>query len=170
MNTENSPKMWFGPNTGTSPIEMRLWELSHPWMWIPASYSELVWTPGSCLMKLTGSVLPRIFGRDWMRSVLISVAPEAVFLIADVCLCIENVVLSRCRYKESVCAPAFMPVRHKSAKDANSFRMLCSLRNNTTSIRTLRQEKIPPAKFPPFPVSGDRILYHMLLQILQRFR
>ena len=110
MKTEKRPKRWLDPKTGTLPMEMRLCELSHPWMCMPESYSELVCTPGSCLMKLTGSVLPKICGRDWIMSAFMLVTPSDVFFIAEACLRIVNVVLSRCRYKESVCAPASVPM------------------------------------------------------------
>ena len=122
---ENNPKRCEAPKTGTPPIEISLCELSQPWMWIPESYSELVCTPGRFLMKFTGSVFPRIFGSDCIMSTSIFVTPCKVSCIAEECFSVTNVVLSRCRYKESVCASASDADIAVRTRNANSMKCLC---------------------------------------------
>ena len=73
-------------------------------------------------MKLTGSVFPRIFGSDWIMSMsTLRELPSTAF-IADEWRWLTNVVLSRSRYKESVCAPASGAVTDdaRSANDSAS--------------------------------------------------
>ena len=106
-------------------MDMSLCALSLPQMWIPESYSAPVCTPGRFLMKLIGSVLPRIFGRDCIipMSTFVILSPEC--LSDELCLSLVKVRLSKDMYKESVCAPASVQNSTKVKRDANNIKNLC---------------------------------------------
>ena len=101
---EKRPKRWLAPYMGTPASEISLCALSHPCMWMPESYSEVVCTAGRFRMNLIGSVLPSICGMPCIRSILISVIPPGIFLMDEECFPLMKMVLSISLYNESVCA------------------------------------------------------------------